>query len=166
MIRKTNVNSDKSNIYALYKEVAKYPGGIARLEHEITEEYVYHFLNKADKQGLSMVKEFDSKIVGEIHAYSPGLYCFSHVLGDLTIVIHPDYHSKGFGRELFTSFMNCVEKEFTGITRIELISRESNKKAIRFYESIGFSKEGKLEKRIKNLDGSFESDIPMARNIN
>jgi len=48
------------------------------------------------------------------------------------------------------------------IQRVELISRESNRKAILFYESLGFRQEGEFVSRIRNVDGSLESDIPMA----
>ena len=43
-----------------------------------------------------------------------------------------------------------------------LIARESNEAAIRFYESLGFSVEGKMKSRIRNIDGTLEADIPMA----
>jgi len=47
------------------------------------------------------------------------------------------------------------------ILRIELIARESNKKAIAFYQKLGFQIEGRLLNRIKTESG-FEADIPMA----
>jgi ribosomal protein S18 acetylase RimI-like enzyme len=43
--------------------------------------------------------------------------------------------------------------------RVELITRESNKKAIKFYESIGFVIEGRFGKRIKNADGEVLKPI-------
>jgi putative acetyltransferase len=45
---------------------------------------------------------------------------------------------------------------------VELISRESNLKAISFYESLGFTREGKFEKRVRSNESEFEADIPMA----
>jgi ribosomal protein S18 acetylase RimI-like enzyme len=45
---------------------------------------------------------------------------------------------------------------------VELIARESNAKAIAFYQSLGFVIEGRFERRIRNPDGSLEADIPMA----
>ena len=46
-----------------------------------------------------------------------------------------------------------------GIARLV---RGSKRKAIAFYESLGFVQEGKFRGRIRNLDGSLEADIPMA----
>jgi putative acetyltransferase len=48
------------------------------------------------------------------------------------------------------------------IERIELISRESNLRAIQLYKSLGFKIEGRLENRIKTSAGELISDIPMA----
>ena len=47
------------------------------------------------------------------------------------------------------------------ISRVELISRQSNTIAPGFHESIGFKKEGRYEKQIKNSDGTLEADTPM-----
>ena len=45
---------------------------------------------------------------------------------------------------------------FAEIQRVELIARESNQRAIQFYESLGFRIEGRLENRIKNPDAFLE----------
>jgi len=74
----------------------------------------------------------------------------------------PTTQGKGVGRKLFDAFLQTVSDSHTEIDRIGLIARESNCKAIEFYESLGFEREGKLMGRIKNVDGSLESDIPMA----
>jgi ribosomal protein S18 acetylase RimI-like enzyme len=58
--------------------------------------------------------------------------------------------------------LDFVKNNRPDILRIELISRESNLKAIAFYESLGFHREGKLEKRISYSKNDFEADIPMA----
>ena len=39
---------------------------------------------------------------------------------------------------------------------------DTNERALAFYESLGFSREGELRDRVLNPDGSLESDIPMA----
>lgn len=159
-MRKTNMQ-DIDSVFELYRRVAKVPGGIARLESEISKEYVANFLSKAEKYGLSLLEEDQGKVIGEIHAYSLELFCFSHVLSELTIAVCPNYQGSGIGRRLFEAFIDIVVKTMPHIIRIELITRESNVKALKFYESLGLIKEGRLISRIKNLDGSLESDIPM-----
>lgn len=158
------VVDDVPGILALYRRVAAVPGGLARLEHEVSEAYVADFVGKSLANGIVQVAESPShpaRIVGEIHAYSPGLYCFSHLLSDLTIAVDPEAQGGGVGRRLFESLLDRVVDERPEIVRVELIARASNCKALRFYESLGFVREGRLVGRIRNVDGSFESDIPM-----
>ncbi len=156
------VAGDQPAIVQLYRSVAAEPGGLARLQWEVDEHYVADFLGAASERGLSLVVETDGRIVGEIHAYSPKLFCFSHVLSELTIAVDPDAQGGGVGRRLFEAFMEAVRTEHPEIERVELIARESNLRAIQFYESLGFRREGTFRGRIRNLDGSVESDIPMA----
>jgi ribosomal protein S18 acetylase RimI-like enzyme len=161
-IRKTSV-ADLPEVVTLYRSVAALPGGLARLADEVNESWVSDFLTRSRTNGLSLVIQAESgEIVGEIHVCSPGLYCFSHVLTDLTIAIAPQAQGQGVGRLLFETFMRHVLEMRPDIQRVELISRESNRKAILFYESLGFRQEGEFVSRIRNVDGSLESDIPMA----
>lgn len=74
----------------------------------------------------------------------------------------PEAQGSGVGRRLFEEFLAEVRTNRPEVLRVELIARESNARAIAFYESLGFRREGRMEGRIRNLDGSFEADIPMA----
>jgi ribosomal protein S18 acetylase RimI-like enzyme len=160
---RTATIDDISQVLSLYKRVAAIPGGIARLDDEVDESYVRAFLSKANANDLALVVLDETEEVrAEIHAYTPGIYCFSHVLSDLTVVVDPCTQGMGVGRLLFEKFLTVVTEDHPEISRVELIARESNQKAIRFYESLGFRQEGILVSRIKNVDGSKESDIPMA----
>lgn len=155
---------DLDKIITLYKKVAETSGGIARGSEEITEEYVRDFLTKSVSDGVVIIVEHpedDNQIIGEVHAYRKGIKVFNHVLSDLTIAVHPDFQSKKVGRTLFTIFLEEIALHHTDIGRVELLTKESNTKAIRFYQSLGFTIEGRLEMRIKNADGSYEADIPM-----
>lgn len=155
---------DTAEIHALYKRVAAKPGGIARLEEEISATYVQTFLTRALAEGVALIATDESgSVVAEIHAYSPGPYAFSHVLSELTVVVDPASQGQGAGKSIFNIFLQVVGDDHPDIGRIELIARESNQSAIKLYESLGFRKEGVLAGRIKNVDGSLESDIPMAR---
>lgn len=153
---------DSAGVLALYRCVAAIPGGIARLAEEVDETYVVSFLSSSVARGLALVAlDNDGKVVGEIHAYRPEPFCFGHVMSDLTIVVDPSIQGYGIGRQLFECFIAAIVKDNRDISRIELIARESNWRAIQFYESLGFCREGRLAGRIKNVDGSLESDIPM-----
>lgn len=139
-------------------------GGIAHSQKEITYSYISGFCSKSQYGGIQLIT-IDSKtnkVIAEIHCYKPDAKIFSHVLSNLTIVVDPNYQGKGIGKELFQALLNLVKNDMRDIMRIELISRESNKKAIHLYLTLGFKIEGRFEKRIKHPDGDFEADIPMA----
>ncbi len=160
-IRKTNEN-DIDNIFYLYKRTALTLGGLSRNETEITEEYISNFIIQSIDRGLSLVIEIDKTIIGEIHAYKSNLQVFNHVLSDLTICIHPDYQGKQYGKKIFSEFMKIIEIEMSDIKRVELITRESNVKAINFYKKTGFVVEGCFKNRIDGISDNLENDIPMA----
>lgn len=149
-------------IFDLYLLAALIPGGLARGSEEISEDYVRNFLKKSNESGISLLAFAGMQIVGEIHAHQLVPKVFSHVLSELTVVVHPDFRGKGIGKALFSAFLKEVATKWPDILRVELIARESNQKAIHLYKSLGFKEEGRLEKRIDTGGGTFEADIPMA----
>jgi ribosomal protein S18 acetylase RimI-like enzyme len=155
---------DFKKIKNLYKEVARHEGGIARLENEITDDYILNFIKKSLATGLIIVAEHPDdpeQLIAEVHAYKAGIKTFDHVLSELTIVVHPAFHSKKIGRTIFTIFLEDIGLNRPDVGKVELIARESNKKAIALYQSLGFSVEGRFEMRIKTEQGTYEADIPM-----
>jgi ribosomal protein S18 acetylase RimI-like enzyme len=154
---------DLPAIAELYRAVARQKGGIARTEQEITAAYVELFVNAALTHGIILVAEDPrGQIVGDIHATTPQIAAFSHVLGDPTIVVHPDAQGRGIGTLLLSTVLKEIEERLTHIERFELFVRESNTRAIALYEKLGFCKEGLLARRIRAADGSYESDVIMA----
>lgn len=159
------VIEDLSKIKKLYKQLARQGGGIARAEEEISDVYIKNFLKKSIASGLILVAEHPENpevLIAEIHAYKPGPAVFDHVFSNLTIVVHPDFQRRKIGRTIFTIFLEEVGLNHPDIGRVELIARESNTRAIKFYQSFGFQIEGRMEMRIKTPDGNYEADIPMA----
>lgn len=162
LIRLT-IEEDLPDLLSLYKEVSQKTIGLIRQEDEISYEYVEEFLTFSIEKGISLVAENESgEIIGEIHSYKNNIKAFSHVLSNLTIAVRPEHHSNGVGRSLFNELISYSRDHFPEIKRIELITRESNKKAINLYTSLGFKVEGCLKSRILRGDGTFENDIPMA----
>jgi ribosomal protein S18 acetylase RimI-like enzyme len=163
-IRKA-VAKDFEKIFDLYNLVSKTIGGLARTENEITKDYVKNFVEKSLQNGIQfvIVDKFDNeKIIAEIHCYKLEPKVFGHVLSELTIAVDIEYQGKGLGKKLFQTVINYIMENRNDIFRVELIARESNTKAIKLYENIGFKIEGRLVNRIKNNDNNFEADIPMA----
>ncbi len=163
-VRPAQLN-ELEKIYKLYKKVAAAAVGIARSEEEITEAYIKNFMLNAAESGIEFVIENPDnagELVAEIHCYKPGPKTFRHVLGELTIVVHPEYQGSGLGKMIFTQLLEYIKANRPDIMRVELIAQESNEKAIAFYRKLGFSVEGKFEKRIYLGNNRFEADVPMA----
>jgi len=149
-------------LISLYKKVADAPNGIIRKKHEIDEEYISGILKCSIKSGLILVGIIDDIIVGEIHAYTPNIYAFQHIITGLTIVVDPKYQGKGIGRMLFEEFLETVKNKYSHILRIELYVREHNERNVKFYESLGFINEGRQEFKIFSTKSEFETPLHMA----
>ena len=153
------LDSDKAALLALYQAVASHPGSLARRAEEIDAVYIQAFVSKALSAGVWLVAEDSEGLCADIHASRPQPRDFQHVLGDLTVVVHPRVQGQGLGRSLFTAFLDHVRQHETGVTRVELITRESNARARKLYESLGFQLEGRLKARVRHPDGSLEDDL-------
>lgn len=155
-------DQDYPALISLYHEVAKISGGIIRTDREIDFDYISMFIENSMKKGLSLAAEIDNRVVGEIHAYTPELYAFRHMLSDLTIVVHPEFQNQGIGKTLFMKFLEIVQKDFVHILRIELYVREENSPIVKFYESLGFINEGRQKNKILNALNELETPLHMA----
>jgi ribosomal protein S18 acetylase RimI-like enzyme/AAA+ ATPase superfamily predicted ATPase len=163
LIRKGR-SDDMARILSLYKKVSRSSDGLARTYEEMTEEYVMGFVTKALQDGVLLVMEDagSGEVIGEVHCYKLTPKVFGHILSELTIAIDPDHQGRGDGKELIQALLKEVSENRTEILRIELIARESNTKAIEFYQRLGFVIEGRLLNRIKAGGSGFEADIPMS----
>lgn len=162
---RTATTDDIPAIARLYRRVAKIEGGIVRLEHEITAYYIKSFVEKSLTKGLIILGEHPDnpeELIAEIHAYRRDIQVFNHIFSDLTMVVDPEFQGKKVGRTILTIFLEEIARSSPDIGRVELIARESNKKAIALYQTLGFQIEGRMEMRIKTTDNNYEADIPMA----
>lgn len=151
----------ETSLLELYLAVAEDPNGIIRKKEEVNREYITDFLSKSTQHGLLLVAIHDNQVVGEIHAYTPPIFAFRHILTDLTIVVHPNYQGQKIGRQLFERFLQKVQADYTHILRVELYVREHNTRNVQFYESLGFSNEGRQEKKIFKSSSEFETPLHM-----
>lgn len=156
--------NDKEKLYKLYKDVATQKGGISRSVNEINENYIKSIIDNSLGNGVSFVmdNEDESEIISEIHCEHIGPAQFSHVLTNVTVLVNQNYQGKGLGKQIFKHLLNYLEQKRPDILRLELLTRESNTKAIKFYEKLGFKIEGKFENRVLLSNNKFESDIAMA----
>ncbi len=150
--------ADLTKVFNLYKSVAKEGRGIARRAEEITLPYLQKVYSNASKNGLMIVGEAadSEEIVCEIHGWKHSLKNFSHVFSNLTVVVHPSYQGQGYGKKLFSFFLNEIKNNRPDILRVELETRASNKRAIALFEELGFEEEGLVRCKIRNADNTME----------
>lgn len=160
-VRKANLN-DKGEILVLYKKVSNQHDGIIRNYNEIDEEYILAFMTASIEHGLILVGLIEGKIIAEIHAVTPKLYAFQHLMTDLTIVVDPSFQGQGNGKRIFKQFLHTIETDFSTILRVELFTREDNKKNVKFYEGLGFINEGRQKGKIFVTKNNFDTPIHMA----
>jgi len=155
--------TDQKQLLALYLKVAENPRGIARTVEEIDASYISNLFESVEKNdGLFLVGLDNRKIVAAILASKYGLKIFDHILSNLTVLVHPNFQGKGFGKQLFLAFLEIIKNERPDILRVELESRSSNQKSLGLYRSIGFQQEGVMKNKTRNLDGGFEDSLLFA----
>ncbi len=150
--------ADGDGIVALHRAVAAIPGGLARRPEEVTPDYADYAL--ANDVCLVAV-EPDGFVCGEIHASRENLAIFAHVLGGLTVAVHPQRQGRGIGSKLFEALIAWARSAQPEILRIELETGAGNLGAMRLYERLGFQHEGRQVARGRLPDGRFEDDILM-----
>lgn len=157
--------ADAVALRELHQTVSRISGGLARFADEITEEYVEEFISSSLKGGVIVVAEREAtgEIVGELHAYPYSMRRLAHTLTSLTVAVHPATQGLGVGGQLFRALLREVRENRPGIIRVELIVQESNTRARRLYESVGFVAEGRMLNAILDVStGRPETDVPMA----
>jgi len=160
-IESTTMN-DVQSIQALYQKITSIPDRIIRRKDEITKGYINDFLTKSLTNGISLkASKMNGAIIGEIHAYTPHIYAFQHLLTDLTIMVDPAFHGRGIGRSLFETFLTKVQTEYSHIYRVELYVREQINKNVQFYKSLGFINEGRQEGKIFMGEGMLQTPLHM-----
>ncbi|WP_319205301.1 GNAT family N-acetyltransferase [uncultured Ilyobacter sp.] len=160
MIVRLGKIEDIEGIKNLYKNAAYEGSGLPILKNEVTTEYVEGFVKKAIDSGIIVVAEVEGKIIGELHGCRENFHLFDHVINNINIAVLREYRGMGLGKSLFKYFFKKVNKK-KDIMRLEVLVRESNPRAIYFYEKVGFIREGRLRGRIKNFKGELEADIMM-----
>jgi ribosomal protein S18 acetylase RimI-like enzyme len=163
IIRQASI-SDREDIAELYKTVAVEGNvvGISRRPHEITDTYVYSLLNRKPADIVCLVGvDDDDRVIGLVHGTKNGLEVYSHILGDLTVIVSPDHQSKGIAKKLSLAFLEHIFNQRTDIMRVEM-EVITILKLVQAFELAGFVKEAETSKRIKNGDGTFSNSVLMA----
>lgn len=115
--------------------------------------------------GISVVAEREDEkpeLIAVVSAVPLGInVCVGHVLTDLTVVVHPEFQKLGLGKELAVKFLTVIKQECTHIGIVEFFIRETATDTIKYFESIGFKQQGKLDGRIKTIHG-YEAELVLS----
>ena len=108
-----------------------------------------------------MVAKEDNKIIGLIKSYTSEYRALAHVMANTTVMIHPNYQSKGYGGLMIRKFCDTVKSEMQHIYMIELVPHSNNTRAIKFYIRNGFHFESKTRNRIFTENGNMVDELKM-----
>ncbi|MHA1231657.1 MAG: GNAT family N-acetyltransferase [Candidatus Helarchaeota archaeon] len=114
------------------------------------------YLRMREQQNLILVAIVDDKIVGQLAIEHIDWDASSHV-GELGIIILPEYRLMGIGTELIKSCIEVVKRE--GIfKKISLSCFHNNHVAMSVYKKLGFKKVGHKVKQFF-IDGEWLDEI-------
>ncbi|MGJ7612952.1 MULTISPECIES: N-acetyltransferase family protein [unclassified Variovorax] len=96
--------------------------------------------------GCFFIYEREGKMAGFYRATRyPGRVQHVACLG--TLAVDPAFHGQGIARDMVGDAIDTLKA--AGVKRIELFAESDNAPALRFYEKIGFEREGTLRKFYK-----------------
>lgn len=75
------------------------------------------------------------------------------------MMIHPEWQGKGYGSQLMDAYLEEIKANMPHILRFELLPHQGNQRAISFYEKHGFVRESLAQKKIRNPQGMFDSEV-------
>jgi ribosomal protein S18 acetylase RimI-like enzyme len=154
--------SDAPLLAAAERAIARDPGRLASLPHEIVDDVVRKtILDLEDsRRGHYLVAEHGSEIVGHAFLETLPLAVTSHVVR-LTIAVHEGHQRRGIGRALMNALLQWA-RSTPSVDKVELQVRSTNEPAIALYRSLGFVEEGRKTKRLKIGPGHYIDDVYMA----
>jgi len=117
-------------------------------------------LTEAKNSNL-IVAEEGSKLVGVVGCKGVKHKRAAHVATLVGVGVLPEYRGKGIGRAMLEKMIDWVKKE-TKIERLQLTVYADNEGAIKFYEKLGFVKEGLFKNYAKSVNGNYQDGLLMA----
>lgn len=132
---------------------------------ELTVEQEEGFIRshlESDRACL-ILAELDGEYVGNASFDAAGGSRRNAHRADIGIALYLAYTGMGIGRKLFSLIMETIEK--CGFEQAELTVVEGNERAIRLYESFGFTEVGRIPRANRYDDGTYADDIFMVKSL-
>jgi diamine N-acetyltransferase len=125
----------------------------------IDEQWYQHYLKNRDKNvRLSIIDESNNLLIGNV--YLTNIHWINRSSEFSIAIGNPDYWSKGIGEEVTRHVLNHAFCDLN-LNRVYLYVLETNLRAIKLYEKVGFKVEGKMEEAVYK-NGSFYALVMMA----
>jgi ribosomal protein S18 acetylase RimI-like enzyme len=147
-----------SGFWAAVDSVAresKFLASLAGPKIEMSRAFVLESLRENRPHYVAIHK---SAVIGwcDISPFHWSLHAHAGVLG---VGVLSEFRGQGVGKALIVA---AIEKaKAIGLTRIELVVREENMRAITLYEHVGFAVEG-LKRHSTRIEGRYYNDFLMA----
>ena len=151
---------DASALWEAEVEVAKTPGRLVSRPNELLLDAFVQKIRELGPRGCYIVAVDGDEVVGHAFLEPMTLAAVQHV-HRLTIVVHPGQTGRGVGTALLTHLQRWAAGA-TAVGKIELLVRHTNSDAIRLYQRLGFTEEGRFKDRVRLPDGESVDDIAMA----
>ena len=110
-----------------------------------------------DDDRSNFVIEVDGTVVGDIELHGRDRRSRVSALG--ISIADPEYVGRGYGREALSLFLDWAFR-IQNYERIWLDTWATNERAIRCYQSVGFTEEGRLRRHIY-VDGTYVDAVVM-----
>jgi ribosomal protein S18 acetylase RimI-like enzyme len=138
--------------------VAREKRYLAQLEALPLERIEGFIKESVSSDAVQFMAVESGRVVGWADVFPSWAHAIAHV-GSLGMGVLPEYRGQGIGRRLLEA---CIAKAWVkGLTRIELEVRADNERAIRLYESVGFTQEA-LKRHAMRFDGVYFDALLMS----
>ncbi len=134
--------------------------GFGRGEFDMTEEEEFKFLEEKREapNSLFLLALIGEEIVGEL-GYSGGHRKRTRHTGELGITVRKRCWGMGIGSMLLDNLMVWARGTEI-VTKLDLLVRTDNERAIQLYERKGFEREGRIRRAIR-IDGRYHDALCM-----
>lgn len=134
-------------------------GEVDEIRVDVAEQSAFLARKAASPVDLFILAEVEARVVGMASLEGSTFKRFDHA-ATLGVAVSREFWGRGIGRALMQALLGWADAR--GLVRVALEVVETNTRAIRLYESLGFEHEGRLRCRRRH-GGVFLDNHQMAR---
>jgi len=155
------VPQDAGEIIKIIDAIAREGIYFLRSRFRVSEERERAFISSTLQRGDAfLVAEHDGRLVGWL-TLARGRTEYTRHTAEIGLGVILGYRDVGIGRTLLMCALEWATEK--GLEKITLGVRASNQRAIHLYEALGFVREGRRVRQIKDNHGRYDDDILMAK---